>query len=41
LPSEGLEELGRAARQRVLRQHDVDHEAEVLTELFASRGGGV
>ena len=41
LPSEGLEEMGRAARQRVLRQHDVDHEAEVLTELFASRGGGV
>lgn len=37
-PPERLMEMGRAARQRVLKRHDINALAERLTELFASRG---
>ncbi|WP_103334272.1 glycosyltransferase [Pseudotabrizicola formosa] len=37
-PPERLSAMGRAARLRVLDRHDINREAEKLTELFASKG---
>ncbi|MDO8882612.1 glycosyltransferase family 4 protein [Pseudotabrizicola sp.] len=37
-PLDRLAEMGHAARQRVLKRHDIDREAEKLTVLFASKG---
>lgn len=36
--SDQLEQMGQAARQRVMDRHDIDREAEKLTLLFASKG---
>ncbi|TGD65698.1 colanic acid biosynthesis glycosyltransferase WcaL [Tabrizicola sp. WMC-M-20] len=37
-PPDRLTAMGQAARLRVLDRHDINHEAEKLTELFASKG---
>ncbi len=37
-PIDRLSEMGHAARQQVFVQHDIDHDAEKLTVLFASKG---
>lgn len=38
VPRDALETMGRTARVRVMQRHNIDTEAETLTELFASRG---
>ncbi|MFN3845670.1 MAG: glycosyltransferase [Paracoccaceae bacterium] len=37
-PVDRLLQMGRAARHRVFLRHAIDHEAEKLTDLFASKG---
>ncbi|MDO9637163.1 MAG: glycosyltransferase [Pseudotabrizicola sp.] len=39
-PPDRLTAMGQAARQRVFERHDINVEAEKLTELFASKGKG-